>query len=226
MFIRTNGARVPWTPVLTGDRAGQATAVAAARALGGWHALPADGSALPAAVIKNAGLAMGFLSLFMGVGVLILLLQVVMLLTWRPVPATVLSTGIEDVRVNRGRMSYRPVVTYRYAIGGRQYTSSGVTPLNESRGYAWAEAVIERYHRGQTITAYVDPQHPDRAFVEHWFALFTVVFILVPLAILLLLGFTSRRRRGTVGVAPPVPVVPAQADPRARLVSSGKLATP
>lgn len=42
VFVTRDNQRVPWTRVRTNDRASQARAVAAARAIGGWNALKGD----------------------------------------------------------------------------------------------------------------------------------------------------------------------------------------
>src|SRR5262249_48692972 len=44
VFVCADGSRVPWTPMSTSSRAPQAQAVAAARTMGGWNALPVEGS--------------------------------------------------------------------------------------------------------------------------------------------------------------------------------------
>ncbi|MBX6332889.1 MAG: DUF3592 domain-containing protein [Gemmatimonadaceae bacterium] len=219
VFVLTDGTRVPWTSVSTGDGVEQARVVAAARAIGGWartaDALPVDAPAADAATraataISTRGLALviAFLSIFILVGGWLMVLQLHRVRSWRPVPATVISTSVTTVR-SRNQTTYRPVVQYRYEVDGRAYESTRVTALTVSRGYAWAQGEIAKYRPGTTTTAYLDPTDPEEAFLDPAISLLPLIFVVLPLLIVAVLvrGARATQRRAQQALALGVPVV-------------------
>lgn len=83
------------------------------------------------------------------------------------VETTVTETGVSE-SAGRG-LSYRVSVEHTYEYRGREYTSSQVFPGATSPTYTVrsdAERVLEPYEPEATVTAYVDPDAPGRAFLE------------------------------------------------------------
>jgi hypothetical protein len=85
------------------------------------------------------------------------------------VDATVVSTSVETVAKRRGT-GYAPQATFDYTYDGESYTSSKVYPEKLPREFDTAEdarAQLEEYEPGGTVTAYVSPDSPGEAFLEH-----------------------------------------------------------
>ncbi len=84
-----------------------------------------------------------------------------------PVESTVVDTAI-DRSAGRG-LHYRVTVNHTYRYNGTGYTSEQVFPGSIAPSYNVredAEDVIEPYEPNATVTAYVDPDSPGRAFLE------------------------------------------------------------
>ena len=214
VFVCADNSRVPWTPMSTSDRASQARAVAAARAMGGWNALPVEGSpalARAATAIKNIGCLYAFCAVFFGIMLLMMGVQVAPLATWVPTPATVVSAGLIPVQSHNGT-SYQPSVTYRYSVNGTPYISGRVSALTESASRTWAQSVIDRYPAGATVTAWYDPKHPGNAIIDHHFARIPFIMMGIALAVVLLVVWAAKRGQAQTQAAlagGDVPVVPA-----------------
>jgi hypothetical protein len=106
------------------------------------------------------------------------------LLTWQPVQATVLGTRV-DTHTDSDGSTYSPVVTYRYFVDDRPYTSSRTLPINESRSGRWAHRIIERFAIGGTYTAWYDPAHPTEAFIVRAHSLVAPIFTGIGLVVTL-----------------------------------------
>ena len=215
VFVCENNRRVPWTPMSTSDRASQARAVAAARAIGGWNSLPVEGSpalARAARAVNNIGCLYVFCAVFFGFLLLMMGVQVAPLATWVPTPATVVSTAI-GTRGNDNSASYQPVVTYRYTVGGTPYLSNRVSVITESASRKWAQSVIDRYPPGASVTAWYDPKHPGNAIVDHHMARIPFIMMGIGLVMVLLVLFAAKRGQAQMQSAlagGDVPVVPAR----------------
>lgn len=75
-----------------------------------------------------------------------------------------------DRRLNRSTSttSYTPEVRFRYSVGGTEHESDLLRPSIIVRGYASQSAAREElltFPVGAQVTAYVDPDLPDRAFL-------------------------------------------------------------
>lgn len=85
------------------------------------------------------------------------------------IDATILETGVEADEVNRRGVDYHPTVRFEYTYEGESHTSSRVYPSTLGRTFdtesAAAEAIAD-YAVGETVTAYIDPADPDRAFLK------------------------------------------------------------
>lgn len=84
------------------------------------------------------------------------------------VEATVLESDVG--RVDATEREYRAHVTYEYSYEGETYTSeniyagTGDSDRFSTRGTA--ESFVQQYPEGETVTAYVDPDEPSRAYLE------------------------------------------------------------
>jgi uncharacterized protein DUF3592 len=135
-----------------------------------------------------------FCTLFLGIGATMLAKEQRRLSVFRPVPATVLSTRVQEHSDSDGS-TYEPVVVYRYRVEDREYTASRVTPLKESRSGRWARRVTARYAVGTEYTAYYDPDNPAEAFLLRSRSFLPWAFVGIPLIGLLLIGAGIRGSR-------------------------------
>ncbi|WP_254840598.1 DUF3592 domain-containing protein [Natronomonas marina] len=82
---------------------------------------------------------------------------------------TELARGTADCGEARST-TYSPSVTYRYTYEGTTYRSENLYP-GPSEGTAYcdrseAQAVVDRYPEGSTVTVHIDGDRPDRSFLE------------------------------------------------------------
>jgi hypothetical protein len=189
VFVTTDGRRVPWTPISTNDRASQA--------------LPVEGSPVVAramGVVQNVGCLYAFCALFCSIILMMVGSQVYQLMTFRPTPATVVSTDIATVHSSKGGNTYKPIITYTYTVAGTQYTSSRLAPITESSSERWAESVQRRYEPGGAITAWYNPKRPSDAYIEHTLQLLPIAMIGVMVFVVGIIIYNARRFR-RMGVA-------------------------
>jgi hypothetical protein len=107
---------------------------------------------------------------------------------YRSVGVTVLTTRVET-RVGRtGSLSRRPVVTYRYTVGGRVYTSERVTRGDDWRSGSWAFDVANRFAPGRRYIGFYDAANPGTAFLFKPLELVQYILALVPLVGLLVVA--------------------------------------
>lgn len=145
------------------------------------------------------------LSLAMGaVGVREYLLQRRLLAHARPVDAIILRSEVivsksadTDHRLGRDNSttSHRPEVLFRYVIDGTTRESDMLYPNVIVQGYASAEgaaAVLKPFPLDATVTAYVDPAHPDRGFLIRQGGAGPVVFMVVGSLLVVVLWFAVR----------------------------------
>jgi hypothetical protein len=210
VFVLRDSTRVPWTSAATGDFGSQARCVAAARAFGGWDRTTSDrgGANPPGATVssrptpltampatsfpgepprfsvqprmQNAKLVGVVLGAFALAGVVMMAVEAERLIRWRPVPALVQASAVEAVRGNKGSTSFRPIVTYEYAVNGQRYASTQVNVLAVSRSYGWAQSMSTRFVPGARTTAYVNPDDPARAYLVHEISLLPLCITLIP----------------------------------------------
>lgn len=85
------------------------------------------------------------------------------------VDATITDTGVDTVSTRRGGVDYKPTVSFEYRFEGTQHTAHNIYPSAVEPDYgtrADAEAELEPYAVGSTVTAYVDPDTPGSAFLK------------------------------------------------------------
>ncbi len=122
-------------------------------------------------------------------------------LRFLPVAAEVTASRIETSRGSKGGTNYKPVVEYKYAVGGREYRSDRYEfmAMSSSSGQGSAERVVAKCPAGAKITAYYDPAHPESAVMVREFpdmlffmALFLQPFILVGIGMMIATGLAIR----------------------------------
>ena len=93
-----------------------------------------------------------------------------------------------DRRLGRSNSttSHRPDVRFRYRVSGTEYESDLLHPNIIVRGYASAEsaaAALAPFPLNATVRAYVDPAHPDQAFLIAEAGNGPIVFIVLGLVV-------------------------------------------
>jgi hypothetical protein len=105
--------------------------------------------------------------------------------TYQPVPATVFGKDIERHTSQSSKggttTTYKPIVKYRYEVGGKIYEGRQVTPTDEKAGGGWAYRIISRYDAGQTTEAFVNPDNPADAFLYRHYSFMPYLIILFPM---------------------------------------------
>lgn len=92
--------------------------------------------------------------------------------TFEPVDAELRTAEVDHwEEYNDGRYidTYAPEVSYSYVVDGQRYTSENFRPgtgRETFRDRAEAAALLDGYEAGQQVTAYVDPQNPEQAFLS------------------------------------------------------------
>lgn len=83
------------------------------------------------------------------------------------VTATVISSEVVEVRNSEGQIQHSPQVTYRYTYEGTGYTSSSLYPNNGSMvgSESQAREIVSQYSESETLTAYVNTENPNAAFL-------------------------------------------------------------
>ena len=78
----------------------------------------------------------------------------------------------------RTESRYRVDARYRYEFGGEAYVGTGVAPIRDAGEMVWARSIADLNPPGSEITAWVDPDRPDRSFfvrerdeTPYWFLL-------------------------------------------------------
>lgn len=104
---------------------------------------------------------------------------------WPAVEAVVTSSSVDSHRSDDST-TYSFEVLYSYNFEGKQYKSDKYKPFNSSSSdYSAAARLHDKYPRGTTVTAYVNPEDPYYAIMNRktegsdYFALFTLIFVAV-----------------------------------------------
>lgn len=89
--------------------------------------------------------------------------------SWQPVEALVVSSELlTDRATPHSPVRYTAAVRYRYTINGKTHTSSRIKRVDGPSSHKQkAEALVETYRTGRTVTCYVNPAQPDFAILEH-----------------------------------------------------------
>ncbi len=127
---------------------------------------------------------------------------------FRPVEAYVVASRVARSSSGSGASrttSYRPEITYRYTVDGREYTSRTYQFMGVGQGsQAAATGIVSRYPVGGKVTAYYDPRRPSVAILDPTPVDVTAIYIgaaVVWVVVGGLVGFFmlrgSRRRSGS-----------------------------
>jgi hypothetical protein len=88
--------------------------------------------------------------------------------TWQSTTGTVLMSSVQE-SYSGGSHSTYPVVVYQYDVSGQRYQSqrikAGEQFLNV-RITGQAEAAVQKYPIGSTVTVYYNPSNPSEAVLE------------------------------------------------------------
>lgn len=99
--------------------------------------------------------------------------------TWVPIPATLDSLALEDHQ-DEDSTTYKVVASYRYAYGGREYTSTRVAintfadNIGNFQSNLYSRLWVDRQR--EAITAFVDPRHPADATLDRTLRPFLLMF--------------------------------------------------
>jgi hypothetical protein len=117
--------------------------------------------------------------------------------TFHPVQATIMADSIFTVRTRFGDEAYVPSAFFRYVVDGRAHYGSNMFAIPRPGSREWARSMVLRFPPDATLTAYVDPDDPDAAFLDPdpyrtAYALLAlgVVLLLCPVAV----GVANARR--------------------------------
>jgi len=130
----------------------------------------------------------------------------------QPTEATVQSTSIDVKTDDDGDRSYRPVVTYEYAVDGETYTNANVFPGGFTRwdgSRARAERVAGQYEPGDRVTVHYRPGDPGNAYLRNdgwpdawWIGGIAILVLVGGGAGLIKTGFTRRKQRTLIRDTP------------------------
>ena len=107
------------------------------------------------------------------------------------------TTSDTDARLGRSNSttSHRPDVRFRYTIGGQQYESDLLYPTIIVQSYASRENAAEAlapFPLDAKVRAYVDPSHPEQAFLVADASKGPMVFIIIGLLLPPLAWFVGK----------------------------------
>jgi hypothetical protein len=206
---------------------------------------PTPGAARPDAPLtagaagprRGARVALLFFGAFFVIGGAVLVVagrRVVMVpaaRSWKPLPATVVSSG---VRAHRGdETTYSVNILYAYTVEGHEYRSNRYGFMGGSGGYDGKRDIVRRYPPGTHFTAYVNPSDPVEAVVERGLTTDMLV-LLVPLFFVAVgaggIYFSVRAARPPRGAKTTRPAAPlagryvpsARSAPRAGRLNAGR----
>ena len=153
----------------------------------------------------------GIPAVFIVVGTFQVVQQKEKLDTFVPVEAVVLSTRVETVTSTDSdghtSTSYKPVINYSYAAGGRNLKCDAAFPKADTSGSSdWANSIVRQFPKDKPVTAYYNPDQPDDAFLirelsyePYVFTQFPMLFLLIGVLVWTYSGWGGRK------VKPPTP---------------------
>ncbi|HBG30288.1 DUF3592 domain-containing protein [Candidatus Macondimonas diazotrophica] len=172
--------------------------------------MPLSHAASPSALIQRRLLLIcvlaGVVLLFMGVQRLVF--QIRQVEGFRAIPAAVVDRGIRSVEDDR----FVPYVAYRFSVGQEVLRTDQLFSRRIPLSRQAAEAALEPYAIGQTVTAYFNPAIPERTFLRLNLAFGPYVLCLMGVA-LLATGLALSRWQGRYGVR-------AEPPPRTRAIAA------
>jgi hypothetical protein len=88
---------------------------------------------------------------------------------WRPTTCTILAKDIRSTGGSgKSKPSYRPDITFRYEVGGKEYRCTGwdswaLSGAYGGGSYKYYERVLDRYQVGRAYPCWYDPSDPSLA---------------------------------------------------------------
>ncbi len=135
---------------------------------------PAPSSSRPASTGSLAGgLILGLMLAGMGAVFVFLLARgyqhALVTRAWTDTPCVVVESRlVEDVPVPHAAVSFIAVIRYRYTIGGREYTGSGIRRVPpKSAQKDRMEELLARFPAGSQTVCHVNPVNPAEAVLLH-----------------------------------------------------------
>ncbi|MBN8644008.1 MAG: DUF3592 domain-containing protein [Planctomycetes bacterium] len=87
--------------------------------------------------------------------------------SWPTAEGTVIGGLVGESSGRRGRTNYTPEVSFRYSVGGVEYTSSRVAVVTDSHSSREAaNRVVSKYAPGSNVTVKYDPANPGFGVLE------------------------------------------------------------
>jgi len=90
--------------------------------------------------------------------------------SWAKTTGTVISSGTAAVHSlsARGGTYWQPRISFRYAVGGREFTGSQYSASDQSVCYteAGAQGIAERFFSGQVVDVYYRQESPEDAILS------------------------------------------------------------
>jgi hypothetical protein len=84
---------------------------------------------------------------------------------WPRAVGTIVNSTIDEYRDSKGTLMYRPCVSYRYSVSGKEYTCDRRI-FGGEMGTNWsgpAEKIVETYPAGANVTVHYNPGKPESA---------------------------------------------------------------
>ncbi|HVM59313.1 MAG TPA: DUF3592 domain-containing protein [Verrucomicrobiae bacterium] len=149
-----------------------------------------------------------FLSFFLGMGVLFLVLfsrevlKQARTYTWKTVDCVIVSSSVLDLQKN-----YALQIQYEYDFGGQHYRGNNYTVGKFTRSdYSQIASLVDSYPSGRKTTCFVNPSNPSDAVLQRG-SLAMIPFLLVPLLFILIGGggiYATWRSKPAAGTPRPV----------------------
>jgi len=117
--------------------------------------------------------------------------------------ATVLGGQIGTGIGGDGRVSFIPVITYRYEVGGQTYTNDRFTQNTVGRNRQGAvQKIVDKYPPNSTIEIFYNVDNPEDSFVQKGFGSGINLFLRLTaiIAIVVLIAFlVYAQSQGLIG---------------------------
>jgi hypothetical protein len=92
---------------------------------------------------------------------------------WPTVEGVVLSAEV-TTHDSDGTTMYKPVITYKYSVGGKEYSCPKVSFSDYSSSNSdYAYETVNKYPKGTKVTVFYNPQKPYKAILEPGVGFFT-----------------------------------------------------
>jgi len=105
--------------------------------------------------------------------------------SWREVPCTILTSGVESKSELHGGSTFRTAISYSYLVNGREYTGNRYDFFSvATAGYRSKAAVARQYAAGTQRQCLVNPDDPAQAVLTRhlgaplWIGLVPLAFVL------------------------------------------------